>query len=195
MATITASVGKLGGVNRPADVKTIQGMLNQVRRDAGGPYPLLAVDAVCGPCTVNAIQQFQTRQLGWGKADGRVDPGGPTLQRLNELAQSAPAVPRGVLTYGTKMTCPHGARVVVHLTAGPRVKGPDGLVALTPRDFFFVMGCPVQPHGPCYRVQWTESSPFLTERSVGISIGLRQDPRGQVLIQNSPLNSLLKPMR
>ena len=82
--TISASVGR-GGVNRQADTVTIQGLLNRVPVSSGGPTPLLDVDGLCGPITTSAIQNFQLKQWGWALADGRVDPAGPTLARLNDF--------------------------------------------------------------------------------------------------------------
>jgi hypothetical protein len=76
---ISGSVGR-GGRNSPADVKAIQAALNEQDPADGGPTLKLAVDGIVGPLTMAAIQKFQTRQLGW--ADGRVDPDGPTLHRL-----------------------------------------------------------------------------------------------------------------
>jgi peptidoglycan hydrolase-like protein with peptidoglycan-binding domain len=88
--TITASVGRLGGVNRPADVRTVQELLNKVPADSGGPRVKLPVDGVCGTSTGDAIRTFQVRQFGGGMADGRVDPGGPTLRKLNEYDTPGP---------------------------------------------------------------------------------------------------------
>ncbi len=82
--TISASVGR-GGVNRQADTVTIQELLNRVPVSSGGPTPLLDVDGLCGPITTSAIQNFQLKQWGWALADGRVDPAGPTLARLNDF--------------------------------------------------------------------------------------------------------------
>lgn len=85
MATrITASVGRMGGVNRPDDVKKVQRLLNKVPPTEGGPKVLLAVDGICGPKTISAIQTFQLHHFGWKGADGRVDPYGPTLAKLDE---------------------------------------------------------------------------------------------------------------
>jgi hypothetical protein len=48
MATsITASVGE-GGINRIVDVRTVQGLINQVPSVLGGPDPTLAVDGLVG---------------------------------------------------------------------------------------------------------------------------------------------------
>lgn len=77
--TIKASVGT-GGANRPADVFTIQYLLNLVPKARGGPSPELAVDAICGPLTRAAILQFQ--RASGAPCDGRVDPGGPTFGKL-----------------------------------------------------------------------------------------------------------------
>lgn len=86
---IRASVGAMGGVNLIEDVRTVQELLNGVPPGQGGPAPPLVVDGVCGPKTINAIQKFQLHHFGWSGADGRVDPGGPTIQKLNELNQSS----------------------------------------------------------------------------------------------------------
>jgi len=44
----------------------------------------LAVDGICGRKTIRAIQTFQLHHFGWRGADGRVDPYGPTLAKLDE---------------------------------------------------------------------------------------------------------------
>ncbi len=87
---ITASVG-LGGVNREADVRTIQRLLNGVPPLQGGPVPKLDVDGKVGQLTVNAIGGFQKKQIGW--SDGRVDPGGQTWHHLQAIAEMSPGNP------------------------------------------------------------------------------------------------------
>jgi peptidoglycan hydrolase-like protein with peptidoglycan-binding domain len=79
---IDFSVG-VGGRNLSDDVTTVQSLLNNLPPGNGGPNPSLVVDGKAGPRTNAAIRQFQYRQLGW--ADGRVDPDGPTFQKLHEL--------------------------------------------------------------------------------------------------------------
>jgi hypothetical protein len=83
--TISGSVGE-GGVNRAADVRTIQEMLNKALPAWGGPTPKLDVDGACGSLTKNAIRRFQQVQLAtYFSPDGRVDPGKRTLKRLNHI--------------------------------------------------------------------------------------------------------------
>ena len=65
--------------------------------------------------------------------------------------------------------------------------GPDQSPMLTPMDLFVVVGCPFQL-GPCVRVEWLESSQFLNNDSVGLSVGIAGDHRGPVIIQNLPKN-------
>lgn len=81
---ISASVG-ISSTNRANDVGVIQDALNRVSPAEGGPSPLLVRDGICGPKTKNAIQQFQLKQFGWSGADGKINPGGQTITRLNEL--------------------------------------------------------------------------------------------------------------
>lgn len=82
---ISATVGA-GGTNTPADVRTVQDLLNRAA-DAG-----LAVDGVCGPATRDAITTYQAGFL--RSPDGRVDPGGQTLRRLASQAQEHTGPPR-----------------------------------------------------------------------------------------------------
>src|SRR5262245_57306768 len=82
--TITASVGRFGK-NLGPDTLTVQQLLNGVSESQGGPKPKLDEDSKCGKLTIGAIQKFQLFHFGWSIADGRVDPDGPTLQKLNAL--------------------------------------------------------------------------------------------------------------
>jgi hypothetical protein len=95
MGAITASVGGAGGVNKPADVTEIQRLLNLVPVAKGGAAPPFVVFGVCDPATKTAILRFQKAQVP-AFADGRIDPGGPTLAKLNALA--AASSPTGSLT-------------------------------------------------------------------------------------------------
>jgi peptidoglycan hydrolase-like protein with peptidoglycan-binding domain len=83
----------MGASNRGPDVKVVQDLLNRVPAGSGGPLGMLTVDGVCGTKTIAAIQRFQSHHFGLAKSDGRVDPDGPTLRKLNEFDQ--PAVPQG----------------------------------------------------------------------------------------------------
>src|SRR5262245_4013809 len=80
--TISAAVG-VGGKNAAEDVRTVQELLNAVQAASGGPVPALEVDGLIGPKTIGAIRRFQKAQFGW--FDGRVDPGGPTIVRLQKF--------------------------------------------------------------------------------------------------------------
>ena len=78
---ISGSVGRAGRNFPPADVMTVQYLLNCVPASQGGPSPELVVDGAVGPKTIAAIEKFQ-RAIG-GTCDGRVDPGGGTLRALH----------------------------------------------------------------------------------------------------------------
>ena len=75
--SISKSVGR-GGVNTRADTREIQAALN-----AGFPATPIAVDGLCGRNTIRRIERFQRRFM--QNPDGRVDPGGRTLRRLNGI--------------------------------------------------------------------------------------------------------------
>src|SRR5512139_2171861 len=91
MGAITRSVGA-GGANIPADVTEIQRLLNHVPVTKGGAAPPFLVFGTCDPATRAAILRFQKKQVP-AFADGRIDPGGPTLAKLNALAAAPSPVP------------------------------------------------------------------------------------------------------
>ncbi len=75
---IMDSVGR-GGKNGKRDTRKIQKALNEV-------YTVwqLVVDGDCGAKTIRRIERFQRRFM--RKPDGRIDPGGRTLKKLNAAA-------------------------------------------------------------------------------------------------------------
>ncbi|RZF90065.1 TIGR02594 family protein [Pseudoalteromonas sp. CO302Y] len=84
---ITQSVG-LGGVNTPADVKTVQTALNKLLKFLPGTKAL-AVDGRLSSRpenskTVAAIKQFQSKVVGMVRPDGKIDPNGRTHKKINE---------------------------------------------------------------------------------------------------------------
>lgn len=93
---ITGSVGS-GGGNSHDDVVMVQVLLNYNR-----PVPLSAigVDGVPGAQTAEAIREFQGRVMHMPAPDGRVDPGGATLNALREGLPwlAPPPLARGELT-------------------------------------------------------------------------------------------------
>ena len=100
MAKIHASVGmhKNGTkncYNLPPDVQAIVELLNLVSAAEGAPADPMSPSA--SPADLyRAIRNFQQKQNDLGRVprlsvDGHVDPFGPTLARLNQLASRAPA--------------------------------------------------------------------------------------------------------
>ncbi len=91
--SITQSVGR-EGINRAADVKIVQELINNNLKKLPALRPL-DVDGKIGPLTIAAIEEFQRRVVGMAKPDGRVDPSGHTLGLLN-LGAAAVAIPTSV---------------------------------------------------------------------------------------------------
>jgi hypothetical protein len=79
--TITASVGK-GGSNQQADVSAVQAALKRVGLSVD-------INGTADAKTIAAIERFQSTALGF--SDGRIDPGGRSLTRLNTTADGAMA--------------------------------------------------------------------------------------------------------
>lgn len=98
MPKITGTVGK-GGTNAPADVRTVQQLLNRFRPQ---PMRLLRLDGRIGYLTIAAIEDFQRRTLkGFAHPDGLglVAPAAPTF---NALAGCLPQV--DVIAWATKVS-------------------------------------------------------------------------------------------
>lgn len=93
--SIRFSVGRGGQNVLPQDVMTVQYLLNCVPPSKGGPSTELVIDGIVGPKTMEAIANFQ--RGGLSSPDGRVDPGGPTLSRLQAFdpypGQPMPPIP------------------------------------------------------------------------------------------------------
>ena len=89
MRTISASVGQ-GGTNTRTDASTVQELLNKVPVGEGGPQTPLKVDGLAWGKTIAAIKRFQSINMGHKWPDGRVDPVGKTLARLNDYDDPAP---------------------------------------------------------------------------------------------------------
>jgi hypothetical protein len=92
MRTISASVGQ-DGKNVKSDVMTVQDLLNKVPVHEGGPQAPLKVDGLAWTKTIAAIKRFQSINLGHKWPDGRVDPGGKTLAKLNQYDVLPPGPP------------------------------------------------------------------------------------------------------
>lgn len=86
MPDLDQSVGN-GGVNRRADVKIVQKLLNQYIATIG--IKRLVEDGLIGPKTIKAIRRFQTVIFGIDSPNGRADPGGRTITALNNLLPGA----------------------------------------------------------------------------------------------------------
>jgi hypothetical protein len=71
---INDSVGE-DGTNNPEDVITIQQLINILEG-----FPLLEVNGICGPETIEAIHRVQMDFF--NGSDGLIEPNGPTLKRI-----------------------------------------------------------------------------------------------------------------
>jgi len=76
---LTGSVGR-NGTNQADDVRAVQILLGEWR--TRNQRPLIAMDGIAGPKTIEAIADFQTRSLGFPVGDGLVEVGRNTLAAL-----------------------------------------------------------------------------------------------------------------
>lgn len=79
--SISHSVGE-GAFNQSDDVRRVQSLLNEFRLEHG--QKSIAEDGKVGPETIGAILDFQKGFM--GTPDGRVDPDGSSIKKLEELA-------------------------------------------------------------------------------------------------------------
>lgn len=87
MASISASVGS-GGVNKKADVLTVETLLNKYL--AAEDQPALVADGVVTVDTILTIQAYQADVVGIAAPDGKIDPGGKTWKALDSGQGMAP---------------------------------------------------------------------------------------------------------
>ena len=121
--SISASVGRAGR-NAYEDVRVVQYLLNCVPAGRGGPARELMIDGACGPLTTQAITGFQ-RALR-GPTDGRVDPGGQTLQALRSFdPYPARALPAGQ-SAGKSSSSPYGQHGAGNVMAKGNPSGKSG---------------------------------------------------------------------
>jgi len=85
--------------NYPDDVKKVQEALNRFPPLEGGPSPKLVVDGIVGPKTSGAISAFQRKQFGIGKADGVVDVGMRTDERLAGVTSTYGSLPAEMMQH------------------------------------------------------------------------------------------------
>jgi hypothetical protein len=123
----------MGAKNLRDDTKTVQELLNNVPAAEGGPVPLLeTTTGVCGQLTISAIQKFQLKHFGWKGADGRVDPDGPTLHKLNQFDKKV-APPPPVLPPPPRVVFPTSKDFfLIHMS-------PKKVSAGRPEDLFFLL--------------------------------------------------------
>jgi hypothetical protein len=89
---IKAAVGAPpGAANNRQDVENVQTLLNEHAARVG--YPKLPVNGTVTPQMIEAIKKFQQKAIGMKHPDGRVDPSGTTLKKLNEPAGAPSPAP------------------------------------------------------------------------------------------------------
>jgi hypothetical protein len=127
MEKLKGRVGK-DGVNSPSDVLIVQKLINRSLHLIEPRAPLRE-DGQCGSLTIDAIAEFQRRIVKLKSPDGRVDPGGHTLEALNFCASGKTYVPKQTVSVTspgrkytdhpkevpTKTTTPTAAQVVAML--------------------------------------------------------------------------------
>jgi len=97
---VEGSVGQ-NGQNDVIDVKVIQSALNLVNPTRLTGAPELAIDGLIGPMTIGVIEQFQEDIVEMANPDGRIDPDGPSIARLQTSIPKGltPTALRGIMVH------------------------------------------------------------------------------------------------
>lgn len=136
----------------------------------------LMVDGRCGPKTLDAIRKFQSRQFGVGGADGRADPNGRTLARLNQFDSGVP-----LLTMSSVLQCPHGGTIQCIPGGRPPFAPISRGLPISMTDTLVVAGCNFPT--PCVRVRWANATAqALDGQSVGLCLNAANMPQGTVML-------------
>jgi hypothetical protein len=122
MLTISRPVGMTAqAANVKADVVKVQKLLNGIPPDLGGPPVKLAVNGIADAKTNSAIRHFQQVMLDPSLANGLVEPGGVTLQLLNDNSAENVTV-LGVAAVGATRVASVGDQSLLHFVT-PRAAG------------------------------------------------------------------------
>jgi murein DD-endopeptidase MepM/ murein hydrolase activator NlpD len=127
MESITSSVGK-DSKNNFKDVVTVQTLINGCLHLLK-PLDLLNPDGKAGKKTVEAIELFQRNVVKMAKPDGRIDPGGKTIQLLNQkyVANNKPSTEElsisGRIKFPLKTRSPSNYKTGMRKFGSNRAKG------------------------------------------------------------------------
>jgi hypothetical protein len=114
MVTLSKPVGTgAKAVNVKADVIKVQKLLNGIPANLGGPRVKLEVNGSADAKTVSAIEHFQQVMIDPALADGLVEPGGVTLQLLNDNSAENVTI-LGVSAAGATQIAAVGNQNVLH---------------------------------------------------------------------------------
>lgn len=108
---IASAVGR-GGLNRTQDQEKIRELLFRIDQEDGGPespYSLAfesPVENRCGVHLQSGIDGFQKKNVPAYHCDGRVDPGGGTLGKMNAKARDFPRVAPGSISVPATLDVP-----------------------------------------------------------------------------------------
>lgn len=120
LKTITATVGA-GGANFPADVATVQYLLNCVPFSMGGLITKLKIDGFAGVSTLEAVNRFQ--KFHFGLSNSRVQANEATFSELKKYDLSPFSVPNFKSSVSEKMDPSKMNRVIGKDVDGGTIKG------------------------------------------------------------------------
>lgn len=172
--------------NYPDDVKKVQEALNRFPPNEGGPSPKLVVDGIVGPKTSGAISAFQRKQFGVGKADGVVDVGMRTDERLAGVTSTYSSLPAEMMQHIPRaLSIINIARSTISAARTFKLNGGGGFVGFGQASWNKVVKHFQVDKFP----DWSSQLDWLNRIYIGMETAIGHIPMGMILLADEPANS------
>jgi len=172
--------------NFPDDVRKVQEALNRFPPNEGGPNPKLVVDGIVGPKTSAAIYAFQRKQFGVEKADGVVDVGMRTDERLAGVTSTYSSLPAEMMQHIPRtMSIINISRSTISAARNFKTNGSTGIV-----NFGEASWNKLVKHFQLDKFQnWDMQMTWLDRIYIGMQTAIGHIPQGMILLADEPANS------
>ncbi len=184
---LTAAVGPAGRCrNVQSDVRKVQAALNRFPAAEGGPDPKLEVDGIVGPKTSAAILAFQRKQFGIGKADGVVDVGMRTDQRLAGVSGTYSSLTAEMMQHIPRtLSIINVSRATISAARTFRLQGGRGFSGFGEASWKKLVHHFQVDKFP----DWSAQLDWLNRIYVGMETAIGHIPMGMIVITDEPAHS------
>lgn len=172
--------------NAPDDVRKVQNALNRFPDIEGGPVPKLKPDGIVGSKTSGAIVKFQRKQFGMGGADGVVDVGKRTDERLSGVTGTYGSLPPEMMQHIPRaLSIINIARGTLSAARAFRLTGGGGIIGFGEASWNKVV-----KHFQIDRFpDWNRQIDWVNSIFVGMETAIGHIPMGMILLADEPAHS------